>query len=133
MDVMGELAHGTLDGWDDPPPNDWSFAGWAESDALGEYKIDLAEWNARVSFQGNELLPEKDYYEISVAADGSTAIPDIKVRPLAKVTGIVQNPDGSPAVRAVVRLRGKYMTGLQPVLTDAAGRFELQPKYVPID
>ncbi len=55
-------------GWDDPPPDEWSLAGWGESDEQGEYTIDLAAGNARVSFQGNELLPERDYYELSVAA-----------------------------------------------------------------
>jgi thiol-disulfide isomerase/thioredoxin len=132
MSVMGELARGTLQGWDDPP-DEWSFAGWGESDEQGEYKIELAAGSARVSFHGSERLPEHDHYEISVAADGSTVIPDIRVRPLPKIMGIVQNPDGSPAVRAVVRLRGKYMTGLPPVLTNYAGRFELQPDSIPLE
>ena len=118
MSVMGELAHGTPRGWADPPPDQWSFAGWGETDAQGRYAIDLAAGSARVSFEGNEFVAEQDYYEISVAADGSTVIPDIKVRSLQKIVGVVQNPDGTPAARAVVRLRGKYMNGLQPVLTN---------------
>jgi hypothetical protein len=83
--------------------------------------MDLAAGLARVCFQGNEFVAEQDYYEVSVAADGSTVIPDIKVRSLQKIVGIVQNPDGTPAARAVVRLRGKYMRVFQPVLTDDAG------------
>jgi thiol-disulfide isomerase/thioredoxin len=133
MSVMGELAHGPLQGWGDLPPDKWSFAGWGETDAQGRYVMDLAAGLSRVSFQGNEFVAEQDYYEVSVAADGSTVIPDIKVRSLQKIVGVVQNPDGTPAARAVVRLRGKYMTGIQPVLADDAGRFEVRPQWIPLD
>ncbi len=131
--VMAELANGTPQGWADPPPDRWSFAGWGETDAKGRYAIDLAAGNARVSFEGSELVAERDYYEISVAADGSTVVPDIKVRSLGKIAGVVQNPDGTPAARAVVRLRGRYMRGYQPVLTDGAGRFMIRPQAIPLD
>jgi thiol-disulfide isomerase/thioredoxin len=133
LSVMGQLANGTASGWDDAPPEKWSFAGWGESDQDGKYKIELAAGSVRITFEGNQYLAEKDFYDLSIAADGSTVIPDIKVRTLPKVVGIVQNPDGSPAVGAVVRLRGKFMAGLQPVLTDAKGRFEIQPNYVPLN
>jgi hypothetical protein len=46
---------------------------------------------------------------------------------------VLQKPDGTPAARAVVRLRGKYMNGFQPVLADSAGRFEIKPQWIPID
>ncbi len=133
MSVMGELAHGTPQGWADPPADQWSFAGWAETDTQGRYAIDLAAGLARVSFEGREFVAEQDYYEVSVAADGSTVIPDIKVRSLKKIVGVVQNSDGTPAARAVVRLRGKYLGGLQPVLTNDAGRFEVRPEWIPVD
>jgi thiol-disulfide isomerase/thioredoxin len=134
MSVMGELAHRTSPpGWADPPPDKWSFAGWAETDVQGRYTIDLAAGLARVSFQGSEFVAEQDYYEVSVAADGSTVIPDIKIRALQKIKGVVQNPDGTPAPRAVLRLRGKSMRGLQPVLTNDAGRFEVRPQWIPVD
>jgi len=134
MSVMGELAHGTPQGWADPPPDKWSFAGWGETDAQGRYTIDLAAGSARVSFdQGSGFVAEQDYSQVSVAADGSTVIPDIEVRSLQKIVGVVQNPDGTPANRAVVRLRGKYMRVIQPVLTDDAGRFEVQPPFIPLD
>ncbi len=134
MSVKGELAHRTSPpGWADPPPDSWSFAEWADTDMQGRYTIELAAGLARVSFQGNEFVADQDYYEVSVAGDGSTVIPDIKIRSLQKITGVVQNPDGTPALRAVVRLRGKYMTGLQPVLTNEAGRFEIRPQWIPVD
>ena len=131
--MLGELAHGTLQGWSDAPPENWSFAGWGDTDAQGRYTIDLAAGSARVSFQGNEFVAEQDYYEVSVAADGSTVIPDIKVRRLQRIVGVVQNTDGTPTALAVVRLRGKYMRGSQPVLTDDAGRFQIRPEWVPVD
>ncbi|QEH36032.1 Thiol-disulfide oxidoreductase ResA [Aquisphaera giovannonii] len=132
MAVMGELANGDPQGWADPPGR-WSFAGWGESDAEGRYTIDLAPGLARLSFEGEKRIPERDKYEVTVASDGSTVLPDIKVRPLAKVVGIVRNPDGSPAARVLVRPRGLYMKGVQPVLTDDAGRFEFQPEFLPVD
>ncbi len=131
--VVGELAHGTPEGWADRPADGWSFAGWGETDAKGRYTIELAAGAARVSFEGRAFVPEQDYYEVSVAADGSTVIPDIKVRPLPKIVGVVQNPDGTPAARAVVRLRGKDIGTSQPMLTNAAGRFEFRPEWVPVN
>jgi len=123
MSLKGELSNGVLRGWDDPPADLWSFAGWAETDEQGRFTIDLAAGLARVSFHGNDFMADREFYEVSVASDGSTVIPDIKVRPLRKVVGVVRNPDGTPASRAVVRLRGKAVNGHQPVLTDGAGRF----------
>jgi thiol-disulfide isomerase/thioredoxin len=134
MSVKGELANGTPRGWADLPSDQWSFAGWGETDAQGQYTIDLAPGLARVTFQGDAFVADQDYYEVSIADGGSTVIPDIKVRPLPKVVGVVQNPDGTPAVRAVVRLRGKIMrVANQPVLTNDSGRFEIQPPWIPVD
>ncbi|MHB1556298.1 MAG: redoxin family protein [Isosphaeraceae bacterium] len=133
MSIMGELAHGTLNGWDDRPPEPWSFAGWGETNPDGEYTIELAPGKARLTFHGEKNISEQEEYEVSISPDGSTVLPDIRVRPLPKVEGVVQNPDGTPAARAIVRLRGVYLRGLQPVLTDAAGRFVIQPEYMPTD
>ncbi len=132
MAVMGELANGPIKGWDDAPPDEWSFAGWGESNERGEYRVDLAAGRSRVSFQGNGYLPERDYYELAVRPDGSTAVPDIRVRSVPKVVGTVQGPDGKPVAKAVVRLRGRYRH-LSPVLTDDSGRFELGVKYIVLD
>lgn len=131
--VLGEIDHGTPRGWADPLPYRWSLAGWGETDEQGWYAVDLAPGRARISFQGEELVADRDDQEITVAEEGTTLAPDFRARPIPKVAGVVRNPDGSPAARAVVRLRGKYMRGLQPVLTDEAGRFELRPINVPID
>ena len=131
--VTGEVAHGTPRGWADPPPGPWSNAGWAETDEQGWYSIDLAPGRARISFQGEALVPERDDAEITVPEDGSAVAPEFRVAPLRKVVGVVRNPDGTPAARAVVRLRGNFTRAIQPALTDDAGRFELQPLRIPID
>ena len=60
-------------------------------------------------------------------------IPDIKVRSLPKFTGVIRNPDGSPAKDVVVRFRGDLVISKaigDPVLTDDQGRFEMQPRFV---
>lgn len=132
MSVKGELRNNLSQGWDDAP-DAWSFAQYADSDEQGNYTIQLAAGSARISFEGDGYLPEQDFYEVTVAADGSTVLPEIKAYPLQKIVGHVQNPDGTPAAGMVVRLRGRYMTRIAGVLTDAAGRFELQPDYVPVD
>ncbi len=132
MSIMGELANGTPKGWDDAP-EPWSFAGWGETNPHGEYTIDLASGKARLTFNGEKYISEQEEYEVSVAPDGSTVLPDIRVRPLPRIEGVVQNPDGTPAARAVVRLRGFNLRGLQPVLTDSAGRFVIQLQFMPTD
>ncbi len=114
MSVMGELANGQPKGWSNPTADEWGFAGWGETNLRGEYEIKLATGKARVSVHGEKYLAEQDHYEVSVAPNGTTVIPDIRVRKLPKITGVVQNPDGSPAARAVVRLRGFYGRASSP-------------------
>ena len=130
--LLGQIAQGMPPGWADLPPSQWSDAGWGVSDEQGWYTVDLSPGLSRIVFEGSELVAERDEYEVTVAEDGSTAIPEFRVRPLRKIAGVVQNPDGTPAARAVVRLRGKSVR-LQPVLTDDAGRFEIQPRAIPFD
>ncbi len=132
MSIMGEIANGTPKGWDDAP-EPWSFAGWGETNPQGQYTIDLAPGKARLTFNGEKFISEQEKYEVLISPDGSTVLPDIKVRPLPKIEGMVQNPDGTPAARAVVRLRGMYTRVLQPVLSDESGRFTIQPEYMPLD
>lgn len=129
--IRGEISHPIPPGWDDQPENGWSFAGWGETNKAGEYSIELAAGLARVSYFGDALVAEQAEYEVQVAADGSTVIPEIRVHAIPKVVGVVLKPDGTPAARMVVRLRGFPPAQSQPVLTDAAGRFEIQPGFIP--
>ena len=68
-----------------------------------------------------------------MAADGSTVCPDLLVRPMTKVRGIVTTTDGRPVAKAVVRFMGKRTKWIQPVATDAEGRFEIEPDWMPTD
>jgi thiol-disulfide isomerase/thioredoxin len=134
VDLMGEIDSGAPE---TSPTDRWSFAEWATENTDGRYSINLAAGPARIGFFGAKsgaadptvLDAESLYTEFIVAADGSTVIPDIRVRRLPNFTGVVRNPDGSPAVRAIVRFAGKF----QPVLTDEDGRFKIQPNWIPID
>jgi RNA polymerase sigma factor (sigma-70 family) len=111
----------------------WSFAESVNTDAEGVYTIPLAAGPARISLQGSELISETEHIELAVSADGSTVIPDIRVRRLPKLAGVVRNPDGSPAARAIVRIRGREMGDLQPVITNEKGQFEIQPDSIAVD
>ncbi len=132
--VRGEAAG---DGGDGPLAEfaePWSFAGSGETDADGEYEVELAAGRARVSFQGQGKIASPPFAELDVAADGSTVAPDIKVSPMPKIRGVVFDAEGRPAKRAVVRFRGSLLTyATQPAATDDEGRFELEPPWVPAD
>lgn len=133
-ELMGEIGAGVSE---TSPAARWSLAEWATENADGTYRINLAAGPARITFFGAKsgagdptvLDAESPNTEFVVAADGSTVFPDIRVRRLPRFTGVVRNPDGTPAVRAIVRFAGYF----QPVLTDERGRFEIQPKWIPID
>ncbi len=52
---------------------------------------------------------------------------------MPKVRGTVTTSDGRPIARAIVRFGGSELGHVQPVATDAEGRFELTPPWVPVD
>lgn len=133
VDVLGEIPNEAPEARADVPLDEWCFAQWAETAENGEYEILLAAGRARVSFQDESYLTESDYLEFTVAPDGSTVIPDLKVRPMPPIRGTVLDESGKPVHGAVVRLRGYSLRWMQPVLTDDEGRFELQPPSIPVD
>lgn len=133
VDVLGEIPNEAPNPVEDVPLDPWCFTDWGETDENGEYEMLLAGGRARVSFQSQNYLTESDYLEFTVASDGSTVIPDIKVRPMPPIRGVVLDESGEPVPGAVVRLRGFWLRWLQPVLTDDEGRFELQPPWIPLD
>jgi thiol-disulfide isomerase/thioredoxin len=113
---------------------EWSPAGSADTNDHGEFEMDLAAGPARLKFAGHGFLSQLRHYPIDVAADGSTVAPDILVRPVPKVRGVVQDQNGKPLPGAIVRFRGSLLTyACQPTVTDGQGRFELAPPWIPID
>ena len=113
---------------------EWSHADWGNTNARGQYELSLAAGRARVKFQEQGWLARPDHYDIDVAADGSTVVPDFVVGPMPKVRGVVLDQSGRPVPKAVVRFRGSMLTyAVQPVAADEEGRFELAPTFVPED
>jgi thiol-disulfide isomerase/thioredoxin len=115
-----------------PLPRDaWTAGGWAGTDENGEYAVSLTAGPARVFVDGDGYITDAERLDVVVAADGSTLFPDLLVRVQPKVVGVVIDADGRPVCGAVVRIRGRLAT--PPVRTDAKGRFEIQPQWIPRD
>jgi thiol-disulfide isomerase/thioredoxin len=110
-----------------------SQAGYVETNERGEFEIDLAAGRASISIaSGHYVWPTR--YRIDVAADGSTVAPDILVKSAPKIRGVVQDQRGKPLAGAVVRFRGSELNNAcSSVVTDAQGRFELSPPFIPTD
>ena len=131
--VLGETLNSAPREMPGAPREMWAFTAWGITDQEGKYKIEFPEGAARVSFDAQGFISETDHTEFSVNKDSANIIPDIKTRRLPKITGLVQNPDGKPASMAVVRFRGNPLRHMQPVITDEAGRFEIDRAWVPLD
>ena len=114
--------------------DEWSHIGWGDTDKNGDYELSLAAGRAQVKFQGQGLVAIPDHFDLDVAANGSTMVPEFKVRPMPKVRGIVLDENGKPKAKAIVRFRSSILIfALQPVATDENGRFELAPPFIPED
>ncbi|MGD9719670.1 MAG: redoxin domain-containing protein [Pirellulales bacterium] len=111
----------------------WTHADWGDVDAEGRFEMKLAAGKARLSPGATGYTGPQDYYEIDVAADGSTVVPDMTLSPMPKVRGSVVDSAGRPVAGAVVRFAGAHLMHLNPVATDAQGRFELAPPWMPAD
>lgn len=128
--LLGEIAG--FEGTAFTGHDKWTFTGWADTDANGHYVLPISAGKARVSFQGDRRIAESTYVEFEAAADGSTVLPEIRVRMIPKLVGTVVETGGKPVHGAVVRLRGRFIGG-EPILTDDEGHFEIQPEWVPRD
>ncbi|MES2790776.1 MAG: redoxin domain-containing protein, partial [Planctomycetota bacterium] len=132
-DLSGEIENLLGDG--SPVPEGWvrwAPTEWAQTNEQGEYQIRLAPGKCRINYSG-EGLPSVD--QLSVMVDGTTEqrVPDIVVRALPKIRGMVVGLDGRPVHRAIVRphsntsLRYK----VKPQLTDEKGEFEFSLPHLP--
>jgi thiol-disulfide isomerase/thioredoxin len=112
----------------------WSHADWAETDTSGRYHLKVAPGPVQISFIGQGLISQSESYVLDAAADGLTEAPDILVRPVPKVRGIVLDDAGRPLARVVVRFRGSLLaSSVMPVATNDEGHFELAPPWIPVN
>ncbi len=112
----------------------WTQADFAYTDDHGEYTIALAAGQARLTVQTYGYASRSYRNQVTVATDGSTVVPDIKIRPLPKVRGVVLDEVGKPVADAIVRFRGSLLTyAAQTTVSDASGSFELSLPFIPID
>src|SRR5262249_24782286 len=107
--VGGELANGRSPDSTETEIRHWTtvVTHQGKTDENGEYKMKLAQGLARVTLIADTIVPESEHTEISVSADGSTVVPDIKTGPVPKVIGNVITGDGHPAPNVVVCIRSK--------------------------
>lgn len=131
--VFGELRSPSEDGPFARFALKWSQAGFADTNDRGEFDIELAAGQVSVqTAEGGFILPTR--YQFEVAADGSTVAPDVVVKAMPKLRGIVKDQSGKGVAGAVVRFRNSMLCAAAPmVVTDAAGRFELSPPFIPVD
>lgn len=113
-----------------PPDHEepWSHAAWAESDADGNYTIRTAPGTSRISIQSKGHTGHQQ--EIQIVA--GMRLPDVVLEPLPPVTGIVRDEQGTPLADCAVLITGQLRPAPH-VVSDAQGRFELKPNYIPFD
>jgi peroxiredoxin len=110
---------------------EWTRVQSARTNERGEFELDLAAGPARL-FVGREFISRARHYQIDVASDGSTVAPDILVRRIPKVHGIVLGENGKRLPGAIVRFRGSELTfENQAVVSDAQGEFKLSTPFMP--
>ena len=92
--LIGELANGLRQDLAETSGRQWTVVVTyqAKTDKNGDYSMLLAEGLARVSLVAQNLVTETEHFEFTVAANGTTVIPDLKARPIPKITGNVVDP-----------------------------------------
>jgi thiol-disulfide isomerase/thioredoxin len=111
----------------------WLHADRTDTNSKGEFQLKVAAGKFHVTLQQKHLTSPLDNVELEAATDGSTVVPDIRAFLAPTIIGRVLRPDGTPAAHTVVRFRGRRLAGVQPVLTDSQGHFELQSPFIPHD
>jgi thiol-disulfide isomerase/thioredoxin/protocatechuate 3,4-dioxygenase beta subunit len=99
------------------------------ADGSGRYEITGPE-----GYIGLKVLDGNGYWVpyqgggtgVRSRAESVTEAPDLKARRLPRIRGTVLLPDGKPAAQTLVQLGPFYR---DPVLTDAAGRYEITSEH----
>jgi protocatechuate 3,4-dioxygenase beta subunit/thiol-disulfide isomerase/thioredoxin len=115
------------------PGYDWIWITAPRTDKNGEYTAHVPAGPIRLLCSGNHYTSHPDALDVVVAANGSTRLPDVRVGPTPRIAGRVLRPDGTPASKTIVRIRGGEVWWIDPVITDADGRFEIRMPFVPVD
>lgn len=132
--LWGETQNLLADGT--PAPRDWGQwcqTDGTETDARGEYVLHLSPGRGRINYRGKGV-PEVDTLPVTVDSLSEQRVPDLVVKPLPKIRGVVRRGDGRPASNAVVRLYSDsdVREDLLPILTDADGAFEFSLPWLPV-
>jgi protocatechuate 3,4-dioxygenase beta subunit len=131
--VIGEVLSAGLPDASGKPTTEWMWAKNTRTGAKGEYTLPLAAGRGRVRCRKNYFMSDPDTLQFAVSATGPSTILELRIHPTPKVRGRVVGPDGRPVPKTVVRFRGPYLRWMLPAVTDAQGRFELQPEFMPLD
>jgi thiol-disulfide isomerase/thioredoxin/protocatechuate 3,4-dioxygenase beta subunit len=111
----------------------WMSADSHRTDEKGEYRLSLATGLAHVACLKDNFTSDSPWLQVAAKGPGPVTVRDIRIHPTPRVRGRVVGPDGRPAPKTVVRFRGQYLRWVNPTVTDAEGRFELQPAFMPLD
>lgn len=131
--LTGSIRNVLADG--SPVPREWEQ--WAQTelrktDSQGEYEISLAPGDGRIEYLGYGV-PSVEQLNVDVRGTVEQRVPDIVVRDLPAIRGIVLGADGLPASGAVVRLHSnssaRYFS--TSVVTGSDGRFDLPVTHMP--
>ncbi|MCO8123045.1 redoxin domain-containing protein [Stieleria sp. TO1_6] len=109
----------------------WSSGGDAETDADGNYEIQLAAGSARVECIQMGYFCRPEFVEFEASATG-TVVPTFKLHPVPVLRGVVNDSGGKPVAGAMVRMRSTGRGDAEPCgMTDDAGAFELKMTRIP--
>ena len=110
----------------------WTNAGNAESDANGNYEVDLVYGKATLEVIRDGFFSDPNILEFVVPKDRDFTISDLILYPVPKLRGRIVNEDGSSVAGAYARMRHSGYGDADPVCeADEDGLFTLIPSRIP--
>jgi peroxiredoxin len=116
-----------------PEIDERAYFGVAETNADGNFTIALPPGRARIWIDAEGFVTDRDYTEIDVQFEASNQVPDSVIDRLKPVRGEIVDVNGRAVPGAIVRMREPALLGMQPVVSDAHGKFEIALPGIPID